>query len=119
MRVTIEHQDVQKGWIFPKTLHSVNLTVAFSHEEKQIIRQRRLGQTVLLKRRPATAKVDDRDDKFQLKLGDLLDGQTDSFLCPTPSAAKIYEEEVLYMMQQVKAWISDNAETGGRTVAEF
>jgi hypothetical protein len=119
MRVTIEHHDVRRGWLFPKTFHEVHLTVAFSHEEKQIIRQRRLGQTVLLRRRPATAKVDDRDDKFLLRLGDLLDGRTDRFLCPTPSAAKIYEEEVLYMMQQVKAWVGDNAESGGRTVVEF
>jgi hypothetical protein len=119
MRVTIEHYDAKRGWLFPKTYHEVHLTVAFSHEEKQIIRQRRLGESVLLRRRPATAKVDDRDDKFVLRLGDLLDGRTDRFLCPTPSAAKIYEEEVLHMMQQVKAWVGDNAESGSRTVAEF
>ena len=119
MRVTITHHDVQRGWLFKKTFHEVHLTVAFSHEEKQIIRQRRLGETTLLNRRPATAKVDDRDEKFVLKLGDLLDGRTDQFLCATPSASKIYEESILHMMAQVKLWITDNAETGGRTVAEF
>lgn len=119
MRVTIDHRDVQRGWLFKKTFYEVSLSVAFSHEEKQIIRQRRLGETVILRRRPATAKVDDRDDKFLLRLGDLLDGQTDRFLCTTPSASKIYEEEVLHMMVQVKLWVTDNAETGNRTVAEF
>lgn len=119
MRVTITHHDVRRGFVFRKTFHEVHVTVAFSHEEKQIIRERRLGETTLLHRRPATAKVDDRDDKFVLRLGDLLDGHTDRFLCATPSASKIYEEEVLHMMAQVKLWLTDNAETGGRTVAEF
>jgi hypothetical protein len=119
VRVTINHHDVRRGWVFKRTYHEVHLTVAFSHEEKQIIRQRRLGETVLLRRRPATAKVDERDDRFLLRLGDLLEGHTDRFLCPTPSAAKIYEEEVLHMMAQVKAWVGDNAETGQRTVVEF
>lgn len=119
MRVTVDHRDVRRGWLFRKTFYEVQLTVAFSHEEKQIIRQRRLGETVLLRRRPATAKVDDRDDKFVLRLSDLLDGRTDRFLCSTPSAAKIYEEEVFHMMAQVKLWVTDNAETGQRSVAEF
>lgn len=119
MRVTITHHDVRRGWLFPKTFHEVHLTVAFSHEEKQIIRQRRLLDTTLLNRRPATAKVDDRDEKFVLKLRDLLDGRTDQFLCATPSASKIYEDEALHMMAQVKLWITDNADTGGRTVVEF
>jgi hypothetical protein len=119
LRVTVDHHDVRRGWLFRKTFYEVHLTVAFTYEEKQIIRQRRLGETVLLRRRPATAKVDDRDEKFLLRLGDLLDGRTDRFLCPTPSAAKIYEEEVFHMMAQVKLWVTDNAETGNRTVAEF
>lgn len=119
MRVTISHHDVQRGFLFRKTFYEVHLTVAFSHEEKQIIRQRRLGETRLLQRRPATAKVDDRDEKFALHLRDLLNGQTDRFLCPTPSAAKIYEDELLRILADVKLWVTDNAETGTRTVAEF
>jgi hypothetical protein len=119
VRVTITHHDVRRGFLFRKTFYEVHLTVAFSHEEKQIIRQRRLGETRLLQRRPATAKVDDRDEKFALQLRDLLNGQTDRFLCPTPSSAKIYEEELLRTLSDVKLWVTDNAETGTRTVAEF
>lgn len=100
--------------------HEVRLHVAFTHEEKQIARQRRLGDQVLLKRRPATAKVDDRDEKFDLRLFDILDGHIDRFLCATPSKAKIYEEEdLLQVFAQVKLWLTDNAESGGRTVVEF
>lgn len=119
MRVTISHHDQRKGFLFKKAYHEVHLSVAFSHEEKQIIRQRNLMDTKLLDRRPSTARVDDRDQKFELRLSDLLDGRTDRFLCATPSKAKIYEEELLRVMAQVKLWVSDNAETGSRTVVEF
>ena len=119
MRVTINHVDVRRGFIFRRTYHEVHLTVAFTHEEKQIIRQRHLGDSLLMQRRPPTAKVDDRDQKFELRLGDLLDGRTDRFLCANPSASKIYEEEALRMLAQVKVWLSDNAETGVRNVTEF
>lgn len=119
MRVAISHQDVRKGFLFKQTYYEVRLSVTFSHEEKHIIRQRRLAQTKLIDRRPATAKVDDRDEKFELRLGDLLDGRADRFLCATPSAAKIYEEDVLKVMAQVKLWLTDNAETSTGTVVEF
>jgi hypothetical protein len=119
MRVTITHHDIRKGFPFPKTYYEVRLTVALSHEEKQIIRQRNLTQTRLMNRRPATAKTDDRDAKFELRVGNILNGQTDRFLCATPSAAKIYEEELLRMLEQVKLWVTDNAESGTRRVIEF
>ena len=119
MRVTISHYDIRKGFIFRRTYYEVHLTVALSHEEKQIIRQRNLTDAKLLDRRPATARVDDRDAKFELRLCDLMDGRTDRFLCATPSKAKIYEEELVRMMAEVKLWVTDNAETGTRTVVEF
>jgi hypothetical protein len=119
MRVSIEHHEVRRGMVFKRTYHEVWLTVAFTHEEKQIIRQRNLSRTKLLDRRPATAKVDDRDDKFELRMDHLSNGKTDRFLCATPSKSKIYEEELLAMLAQVKRWLEDNAETGRRTVVEF
>lgn len=119
MRVSITHHDIRKGFLFKQTLYEVHLSVAFSHEETQVIRQRRLGRTKLLDRRPATARVDDRDEKFELRLADLLDGRIDRFLCATPSAAKLYEEDLLKVMAQVKLWLTDNAEIGAGTVVEF
>lgn len=119
MRVTIDHHDVRKGFLFKRTFYAVDLTVAFSHEEQAIIGIRRLATTKLLDRRPATAAVDDRDEQFELRLRDLLDGRTDRFLCATPSKAKIYEEDLLRVMAQVKLWISDNAESGERRVVEL
>ncbi len=119
MRVSITHQTIKKGLLFKTTFYEVHLSVAFTHEEKQIAKQRGLLKTKLLDRRPANAKNDDRDEKFELRLEDLMDGRIDRFLCATPSKSKIYEEDLLGAMQQVKLWLDDNAETGQRTVVEF
>lgn len=119
MRVSIDHHTIRKGFLFKKTFHEVHLSVAFTHEEKQIIRQRNLLKTKLVDRRPANARVDDRDDKYELRVEHLMDGRTDRFLCATPSRAKIYEEDLLAMLGQMKLWLDDNAETGTRTVVEL
>ena len=119
MRVSIDHHTIRKGLLFKKTFHEVHLSVAFTHEEKQIIKQRGLLKTKLVDRRPADAKNDVRDEKFELRVEHLMDGRTDRFLCATPSKAKIYEENVLATLGQMKLWLDDNADTGTRTVVEF
>ncbi|MEM9761641.1 MAG: hypothetical protein AAF968_03870 [Pseudomonadota bacterium] len=119
MRVTIDHHTIRTGLVFKTTYYEVHLSVAFTHEEKQIIRSRNLQQTKLLDRRPADAHVDDRDDRFELHLRDLLDGRVDRHRLATPSRAKIYEEELLGVLAQVKHWLTDNAETGSRRVVEL
>jgi hypothetical protein len=110
MRVKISHHSVRKGFVFKKTYYEVRTRVAFTHEETQIIRQRDLKDTKLLDRRPADAKTDDRDEKFELWVADLLNGRIDSFLCATPSRAKIYEEDMLTVLNQMRVWLGDNAE---------
>ncbi len=119
MRVSLTHEAVRRGLLFKTTYYEVHLDVHFSHEEMQVIRERNLAKTKLLDRRPANARIDDRDEKFELRLEDLVRARTDRFLCATPSAAKIYEEEILAALAQVKLWIGDNAEVAGRTVVEF
>ena len=119
MRVSIDHHTIRKGLLFKKTYHEVHLSVAFTHEEKQIIKQRGLLKTKLLDRRPADAKNDARDEKFELRVEHLMDGQLDRFLCATPSKSKIYKEALLDVLGQMKLWLSDNAETGTSTVIEF
>lgn len=113
------HETVRRGLLLKTTYHEVQLRVAFTHEEKQIIRQRNLLRTKLMDRRPATAKVDARDERFELRVEHLMDERVDRFLCATPSQAKIYEEALLEALAQMKLWLDDNAETGGRTVVEF
>ena len=119
MRVSISHHTVRKGFILKTTFYEVHLKVAFTHEEKQIIRQRNLLRTKLMDRRPANAKVDARDEKFELRVEHLMDEKLDRFLCATPSQSKIYEDRLLAALAQMKLWLDDNAETAGRTVVEF
>lgn len=119
MRVSISHEIIRRGFVLKTTYYAVLLQVAFTHEEKQIIRQRNLLKTKLMGRRPATAKVDDRDTKFELRVEHLMDGQIDHFLCANPNASKLYEDALLDAMAQMKLWLADNAETADRTVVEF
>ena len=118
MRVAITHHTIRKGWLFKTMYYAVDCAVHFSHEEKQIIRQRTLEKSILLARRPATARVDDRDEQFALSVADLITG-TDRHLCATPGHAKLYQEELLVALEQLKTWVSFNAEEGTRTVVEF
>lgn len=118
MRVSIEHHTVQRGWLFKRTFYAVDCTIHFTHEETQIIRGRKLEKSVLLERRPATAKVDDRDEKFTLTVATLQRG-TDRFLAANPGHAKLYQQELLGALEQLKSWLMVNAETGERTVVEF
>ena len=119
MRISIKHNAVRRGLLFKTTYYEVAVTVLFSHEEIQIIRQMNLQSTKLLDRRPATAKVDDRDSKFELSVGKLINGKTDRFLCATPSDSKIYEQRMLEVLQQLKVWIGDNADEADDFVVEL
>jgi len=119
MRVSITHHTVRKGFVLKTTYYEVQLKVAFTHEEKQIIRQRNLLRTKLMDRRPANAKVDARDEKFELRVEHLMDEKPDRFLCAMPSQSKIYEENLLDALAQMKLWLDDNADTSNRTVVEF
>lgn len=118
MRVSIAHETIRKGLLFKTTYYAVDCTVAFTHEETQIIRQRKLEKSVLLERRPATAKVDDRDDKFTLAVTHLQKG-TDRFLTATPANAKLYQEELLAALEQLKIWLQANADEGEKIVVEL
>ncbi|WP_299771247.1 hypothetical protein [uncultured Tateyamaria sp.] len=119
MRIKINHTTKQVGLLFKKTFIEVAVTVLFSHEETQIIRQRNLVKTKLMTRRPATAKVDDHDEPFELKVQDILNGKTDRFLLSDPAAAKRYQETLLETLAQLKLWISDSAELGDDFVVEL
>jgi hypothetical protein len=118
VRVLISHETQQRGLLFKTTYHVVQLDVHFTHEERQVIRQRKLEKTVLLERRPANAKVDDRDDKFTLLVGHLGKGP-DRFLTANPGEAKAYQAQLLIALEQLKDWVTLNADEADRTVIEF
>jgi len=71
MRVSISHHTVRKGFVLKTTYYEVHLMVAFTHEEKQVIRQRNLLGSKLLNRRPANARLTDRDETLELRADQL------------------------------------------------
>ncbi len=119
MRVSVQHETVRRGFVLKTTYYAVCCTQNLSHEEQHVIRERGLEQTKLLDRRPATARVADRDEKFVLRVRDVMHGKPDRFLLATPAAAKRYELELLRALQDLKGWISLNTDTATRTVVEF
>lgn len=119
MRVKVQHHEVRTGFPFKRVFHEVHLTADFSHEEKQIVSQRGLGDHVLLERWPADAKVDDERDWYALRVRHLFERRPDRHRCANPSDAKRYEAELLAVLQQMKLWLEDNAEAAGTTVIEI
>ncbi len=119
MRISLQHETVRRGLILKTTYHAVRCTLHLSHEEQHVIRERRLEQTKLLDRRPATARVDDRDDRFALLVRDLMNGKSDRFLLANPAAAKLYELELLQALSNLKDWIGLNTDTADRRVVEL
>lgn len=118
MRVKIEHAEIRVGWPFKRTCHEVHLTVDFTHEEKQIIRQRGLLEYHIIERVPFDAKVDDDPSWYVLKVGHLFDRKPDKFRLKTPSDAKLYAAQIKEAMHGLKAWLDENAELGTTLVFE-
>lgn len=119
MRVKIEHVEVRRGFIFKTTMHEVCLTADFSHEERQIVRQRFLDDHVLMERWPSDARKDDEPEWYALKVKHLFDRKPDRFRCRTPADAKSYQAELTNVMHAMKAWLDENAEAGETTVVEI
>lgn len=119
MRIKIEHVETRTGFPFKRVAHEVHLTADFSHEEKQIIRQRGLGDQLLLERWPADARESDDPAWYGLKVRHLLERRPDRFRCAHPSEAKAYEARLLEVLQGLKLWLEENAEPAGITVVEI
>ena len=118
MRVKIEHVEQRVGWLFGRAVHEVHLTVDFTHEEKQIVRQRGLLDHAILERIPFDAKLDDDPDWYALKVRHLIERKPDRFRFRTPADAKLYAAELQTAMQGLKVWLDENAETGAALVFE-
>ena len=119
MRVKIEHVETRTGFPFKTTHHEVHLTADFTHEEKQIIRQRFLDDHIVMERTPADAREDDDPDWFALRVKHLFERRPDKHRCRTPSDAKLYAAELTEVMRSMKLWLEENAEPGPTEVIEI
>ncbi len=119
MRVSIGHEEVRKGFVFKTAYHDVLLTVHFTHEERQIIVQRNLGEHVLLERTPAGMRAEDDPEWYILKVRHLLERMPDRHRTANPSEAKLYEARLTEALRAMKAWLEANADPAGATVFEL
>lgn len=119
MRVKIESEEKRGGFIFKRPYVDVLLTVDFTHEEKQIIRQRHLLEQVLIERIPAGAKPDDDPDWYALKVKYLFERKPDRHRCANPFDAKTYRANLEAALQSLKLWLDENAELDGGVVFEL
>lgn len=119
MRIAIRHEEVQEGRVFKKTFHDVCVTVDFTHEERQIITQRGLGEYRLLERIPAGADDEDDPDWYHLCVKHLVERKPDRHRTANPHDAKVYEDELLAKLQEMKAWLEANADPGADRVVEL
>lgn len=112
MRVSINHDEVSHG-VFKKTIyHQVEVKVDFSEEELAIIKQNNLEDTIVLERtNTAYLKYDEElADIYPLKISDLMSKHSDIHALDTPLEAKQYEASLTEALQQLKAYIEENAE---------
>lgn len=127
MKVDISHVEKKQGMVFKKTLHGVTVHVQFNDEEKTIIDQRNLKNTLVLERgipadvnaekfenrgltkKLVTAAVSGRAaNHFHLTISKLLNGP-DTYFTETPGQAKDYEAELKEALPKLKDYIMDNA----------
>lgn len=135
MKVSIDHGETKKGLIFTTKFYTVTVHVTFSAEEQAIIRERKLGKDIVLKREPpVNAKVTQvtgvmsagkvlsglgkTQNGFHLKISDLLNG-ADTYTLSTPVEAKEYEHELLGCLKNLKGYLVENAEGGTNKTLEF
>lgn len=113
MRVQIDHSEVERGGMFKKQrYHAVTCRVTFTQEELQIIRERNLGEYVVLERPPTLDMVKQArgiEDVFFLYIRNLVKGP-DEYLVATPADAREYEECLLDKMPLLKDLLNANTE---------
>ena len=113
MRVNIEHKEISKGMLKKKTYHQVDLTVEFSEEEKQIIKQQNLTRTIVLEREPPADRnpgsFQGIEDVLNLTIFHLVDGKPNSHTLATPMDAKQYEADLTDALKSLKAFLDENA----------
>lgn len=118
MRANIEHKEVTTGLLRKTTWFQVVTRVDFSEEEKAIIKQRKLQDTIILEREPDVSKGDTAErreflrslgDAIHLKICDLLNpSKPNVYHLRTPLEAKQYEQAVLESLKKLKQYLIGN-----------
>ena len=111
MKIEINHVEVERG-VFKKTIYyGVNCNVSFSVEELQIIETNKLDSVVVLERiQPADIKDDLPAKVWFLRVGALTAKTSGEYLCSTKREARIYQQNLVKALEDLKQFIVDNRE---------
>lgn len=112
MKIDIEHEEVRKGLVFKKTYHMVKCRVQYSEEERAIIDKADIEDVIVMER-PPSAELDPRPDDdpawYFLRIGHFIKGGWNEYCTLSPSDAKIYEQELIGSLKELKEYIQQNA----------
>lgn len=123
MRVNIEYANKSAGLLFTKSLPQVCVTVDFSPEELQRIKQLGILDRVLVKRVPhekELKKYNRRDweniqDAYWLRVKDLVKNRPDTFTFDALVDAQSYERELTEALKTLKSHIAEDVSTASKT----
>lgn len=126
MKVTIDRKEMSTGLLFKKTFFEIRTTVQFTAEEQAVIRERNLGDEVILDRPPPAHHVANLSDErlqtgvdlghYKLHIKDLLKGP-DSYTTTTPVQAQVYEQELMGALKDMKQAIELSAGPAERSTS--
>jgi hypothetical protein len=112
MKVDIGHSEVQKGFLKKTTYHVVRVSIQFSEEEKQIIKQHNLMDYTVLDRDISVDRDPhgEKEGHMPLLVDDLVSFSYDEYLLLTPGEAKNYEAALIDGLKNLKDLIENNTE---------
>jgi hypothetical protein len=112
VKVNIEHVEEKQGFFKKTTYYGVKCDVTFSEEELQIIKAQELDNVVVLERERPAHINDDRlpPEAWFLRIGSLVAKHKTPYMCASVKEAKVYEEELVEALGDLKQYIIDNAE---------
>ena len=121
MKVDIKHSEKTEGMIRKTTYPVVSVRVDFNEEEKQIIKQNKLENYIVVERgipanlakeKFAHQAIADRPHAYSLKVSDLLRKDPDRYAFDAIHEAKNYVGLVKDALPNLKGMLEGNTETG-------
>lgn len=123
MRVSISHETIKKGWIFPTEFFAVKVVVHLTEEEKQIIKENDIADTVVIPALESASKRSNQPQPYPW-----TSAQWVNFLRSDPtfvrdfrtkSTAKKFEEHAKICLVEAKEDLDDLADDNEGTTFEI
>ena len=118
MKIDIKNSTYTKGLVFKDTFYKLELNVELTEEEKAIIKQRKLEDTIIWKLPPPASFPQDDYDGFNLLIANLKGGYF-WYDFKSPAEAKVFQEELIEKLKIAKQYLQNNTTTAQDTSLEI